>query len=143
MKIGPLKKATKEALLDVNRLMMQLRRKGDKVSGTPAELRAILENKNATILVAQDGQRIVGVGTLYVIQKIGKRAGHVEDVVVDSEYRGQGIGKKIMKALIATARTKNVSRIELTSGVDRIVANALYEKMGFKLRKTNAYSLAL
>jgi ribosomal protein S18 acetylase RimI-like enzyme len=96
MKIGPLKKATKEALLDVNRLMMQLRRKGDKVSGTPAELRAILENKNATILVAQDGQRIVGVGTLYVIQKIGKRAGHVEDVVVDSEYRGQGIGILLM-----------------------------------------------
>lgn len=143
MKIGPLKKVTAEALADINRLLKQLRRKGDVMSGTSRELRDILENKSAVMVVAQDGSRIAGMGTLYIIQKIGKRVGHVEDMVVDEKYRGQGVGKKIMEGLVRVAKTRRVTRLELTSGPDRIAANKLYEKSGFKLRKTNAYSLSL
>lgn len=143
MKIGPLKKVTGEALADINRLVKQLRRKGDVMAGTRVDLRAILENKNVVLVVAQDGSRIAGMGTLYVIQKVGKRVGHIEDMVVDETYRGQGLGKKLMQGLIAAAKSRKVTGLELTSGPDRVVANKLYEKSGFKLRKTNAYSLAL
>lgn len=143
MKIGPLKKVTREALSDINRLLLQLRRKGDVMEGTRTDLRAILENKNIVFVVAQDGVRVAGMGTLYIIQKIGKRVGHIEDMVVDENYRGQGVGKKLMQGLIAAAKSRKISRLELTSGPDRIAANKLYVKSGFKLRKTNAYSLAL
>lgn len=143
MKIGPLKKVTAEALSDINRLIKQLRRKGDVMTGTRTDLRAILENKNIVFVVAQDGTRVASMGTLYIIQKIGKRVGHIEDMVVDEEYRGQGIGKKVMQGLIAAAKTRKVTQLELTSGPDRIAANKLYVKSGFKIRKTNAYSLSL
>ncbi len=141
MKIGPLKKVTREALSDINRLVKQLRRKGDVMAGARTDLRAIVEDKNVVLIVAQDGTRIVGMGTLYIIQKLGKRVGHIEDMVVDGGHQGQGIGKQIMHALIAAAQKRKVLQLELTSGLDRIVANALYVKVGFKPRKTNAYSL--
>lgn len=140
MKIGPLKKVTAEALSDINRLMGQLRGKDADV-GTRAELRAIIENRNNVMVVAQDGQRVVGVATLYVLQKVGKRTGHVEDVVVDSDYRGQGIGKKLMKEVIVAAKTRKLDVVHLTSRPERLAANALYKKLGFKLKKTNPYSL--
>lgn len=143
VKIGVLKKATEGALKDINQLMLQLRRKGSKTTGTKAELKAILANKHVVMVVAEDGKKIVGVATLYIFQKIGKRAAHVEDVVVDGAYRGQGLGKKLMNALIAAARARGVERLELTSGADRVAANALYVKLGFTLRKTNAYALSL
>lgn len=142
MKIGPLKKVTAEALSDINRLMEQLRGQ-EAVLGTRTELRAIVENRNNVMIVVQDGHRVVGVATLYVLQKVGKRTGHVEDVVVDSDYRGQGIGKKLMKEVIAAAKTRKLSVLHLTSRTERVAANALYKKIGFKLKKTNPYSLAL
>lgn len=143
MKVGPLKKATTEAVADINRLITQLRRKGDVMSGSAKDLRDILGSKSVVMVVARDGARIAGMGTLYIIQKVGKRAGHIEDMVVDEKYRGQGVGKKIMQGLIAVAKARRVSRLELTSGPDRVAANKLYERSGFKLRKTNAYSMSL
>jgi ribosomal protein S18 acetylase RimI-like enzyme len=143
MKIGPLKKVTEGALKDINSLIKQLRRKGDVIRGTRADLRSIVENKQSIMVVVEDKQRIVGMGTLYIQQKMGKRPAHLEDMVIDDEYRGQGLGKKLMQALIAVAKKNKVARIDLTSGHDRVGANALYEKMGFKRRDTNAYVLPL
>ncbi len=139
MKIGPLKKVTAEALSDINRLMGQLRGKGATL-GTRAELREIVENKDSVMVVAEDGKKVVGVATLYVFQKMGKRTGHIEDVVVDGEYRGQGIGKKLVLALIAAGKKNKLAVIHLTSRPEREAANALYKKLGFKLKKTNPYS---
>ncbi len=142
MKIGPLKKVTAQAVNDLNGLMKQLRG-GEKAIGTRTELRAILENKNVVMVVAQEGQRIVGVATLYIQQKIGKRTSQIEDVVVDEEFRGQGIGKKLVQALIAAAKSRKVGTIHLTSRPERTAANSLYKKLGFALKKTNPYSLHL
>lgn len=140
MKIGPLKKVSKEALADISSLIGQLRGTEKKL-GTLSELRAIVENKNTVMVVARDGQRIVGVATLYVLQKVGKRTGRIEDVVVDSEYRGKGIGKGLVKEVIRTAKKLKLAVVHLTSRPEKIAANALYKKLGFTIKKTNPYSL--
>jgi ribosomal protein S18 acetylase RimI-like enzyme len=95
------------------------------------------------MVVAQDGRRIVGIVTLYVEQKVGKRTAYIEDVVVDGAYRGRGLGKQLMNALIAAARAQKVSSLHLTSNPKREAANLLYKKLGFTLRETNVYSKAL
>lgn len=143
MKIGPLKKVTEEAVEDINALLKQLRRKGDVMTGTRTDLRAIIENRHSIMVVIEDKQRIVGMATLYIHQKFGKRAGYIEDMVIDGAYRGRGLGKKLMQALIAAGRKNKVARLDLTSGADRASANALYEKMKFKKRDTNVYVLSL
>ncbi len=60
-------------------------------------------------MVMEDTTRglIVATATLFIELKIlhdcGK-SGHVEDVVVNSTYRGQNLGIKIMETVIALAR---------------------------------------
>lgn len=138
-----LTEASKEIVQDLNVLMHELR-EGQTVSdGTLPELKQVLADKNTTLVVAKDGDRIVGVATLYVIQKIGKRIATVEDVVVASSYRGQGLGEKIMQKIIAVARMRKVQTIGLTSRPERVAGNKLYQKLGFTQKETNVYRLKL
>lgn len=47
------------------------------------------------------------------------------------EYRGQGIGKRLLQACIAKAWTKGITRIDLESRADNANAIRLYEALGF------------
>jgi ribosomal protein S18 acetylase RimI-like enzyme len=47
-------------------------------------------------------------------------------------YRGQGIGKELMRAALQKAKQKGLTRIELTVRENNASAITLYEKMGFE-----------
>src|SRR3989338_6026085 len=126
MKITRLRHATKEGLKDLHNLLPQLRPHREGQKGTIAELR-----------------NIVGFGSLYVIAKLSGKIGHIEDVVVDSAYRGQGLGEKVMRVLIKEARKQKIESLHLTSRSARVAANKLYQKLGFVRKETNVYRLKL
>ena len=48
------------------------------------------------------------------------------------EYRGQGIGKRLLQTCISKAHSKGITRIELVARADNARAIALYEHLGFK-----------
>jgi RimJ/RimL family protein N-acetyltransferase len=48
------------------------------------------------------------------------------------EFRGRGIGARLLSAVFQKARVKAVTRIELEARVDNHVAIRLYEKAGFR-----------
>ncbi len=53
-------------------------------------------------LIDLDSFNIVGSGTIYIEPKFargGKSVGHIEDIVVDNIYRGQGIAQTILNDL--------------------------------------------
>jgi len=53
---------------------------------------------------------ITGSGTIFIEQKIihgGRNVGHIEDIVVHSDYRGQDIAKNILSILKDIAKNKN------------------------------------
>lgn len=141
--IGKLTEATPGALADINRLVGQLREDAGASAGVLADLECIVGNKDCIMLVARDGEKIVGVATLYMFTKIGKRVAHVEDVVVDDAYRGQGLGEGLMRALIEAARSEGLHSVHLTSRPARVAANKLYQKLGFEPKETNVYRLGL
>ncbi len=143
IKITQLKKADTAAVRDLNHLMKQLHTGYWRHVGSLSDVRNIVSDKKIVMIVAQDGRRIIGAGTLYVLTKVGRNSGTVEDVVVDAAYRGQGLGEKIVRALIKSARAKKVKTLCLTSRPARVAANKLYQKLGFKLEKTNPYTLRL
>lgn len=143
MEIAKLKDASRDILHDINSLLVQLRNDSSQNRGTLEELRDVTSNRNVITMVARDGERIVGMGFLYPIIHVGRRTGHIEDVVVDSAYRGKGLGEKIMQALIDTARKRNLTALYLTSRPARVAANKLYQKLGFVGKKTNVYKLTL
>ncbi len=63
--------------------------------------------------------------------------------MVDEEYRGRGIGRKMTEQLLVKAREENVLEVGLTSRPARQAANALYQSMGFRRVETNVYEMRL
>jgi len=90
-------------------------------------------------ITADDGH-IIGCATLCVFESPTGRKASVEDVVVSSQYRGQGLGKKLMEHVIDYAKRelRDVD-IHLTSRPHRVAANKLYQQLGFQQKQTNVY----
>ena len=140
IRIEELQRVTQKSLKEINALLPQLSKTPKLLSLKLLEI--ITKDKNTCLVVAKDGSRIVGMGSLVVFLTPHSRRARIEDVVVDKSYRGKGIGEKISKELISLAKKKKVKSIELSSRPSRAVANKLYKKLGFKQKETNAYSLS-
>ncbi len=143
VEIVQLKQSSEQAAADIGNLLRQLREDPNEHKVSAEELKTITDDKNVALIVAKDGERIVGMATLYILTKLSKRTAQIEDVVVDSGYRGQGLGEKLMRAVIDIARTEKVKTLHLTSRPERTAGNALYQKLGFELKQTNPYRLKL
>src|SRR6185295_5531654 len=124
-------------IVQITALMRELH--DDDRTPTLEEAQKILKNENVVVMVAREDERIVGVATLYILQKFGKLSAHLEDVIVDEKNRGQGLGKKLVQAVIDVAKKRGLHSIALTSQPKRIAANRLYVSLGFIKRETNAY----
>ena len=111
---------------------------------TEDELAAIIESDSATMLVAEDeGGTILGSMTLVVFRiPTGVRA-WIEDVVVDTEARGMGIGQALNEYAINLAEQAGAKTIDLTSRPSRESANRLYKRLGFVARETNVYRYSI
>lgn len=110
---------------------------------TVERLQAIMADPAVTLLVARDGQEIVGTTTLIVYTTPFWIKARLDEVVVDEPARGKGVGTALVKASLEIAREKGVEVVELQSGVQREAANKLYPSLGFKLRETNVYRIVL
>ena len=96
---------------------------------------ALLSNDNHLTIVVEDklkGTKIIGTSTLLVEPKLIhniSKVGHIEDVVVDSEYRSHGIGKMMIDHLTNKGELMGCYKVIL----DCDEKNAgFYEKCGFK-----------
>jgi len=147
MKIQPMRRATQKGVAAVNRLLPQLA-SALVPNELPkdfdqAALRAVLRQKNMTLLVAYEHDRIVGMASIYFEHLCSKDTAWIEDVIVDGTARGRGIGKALCEALIKRARERGVKEVNLTSRPEREAANAMYVHLGFVRRETNVYRMVL
>jgi ribosomal protein S18 acetylase RimI-like enzyme len=100
--------------------------------------------RSQCLLVAKDGASgsIVGSLTLVMFRiPTGLRA-WIDDVVVDSEVQGKGIGELLTREAVAIASRAGARSIDLTSRQSRAAAHRLYEKVGFFIRDTSVYRYA-
>jgi ribosomal protein S18 acetylase RimI-like enzyme len=133
---------TQEGVNELNVLMRELHaEKNDVVEATLETVQRMLAEKNIVMVTVNDGEKIIGTATLYLMPKIGKLVSHLEDVVVSSVYRGQGLGEKLVQKTIDIAKELGVVSIALTSRPERVAANKLYQKLGFIRKETNPYTL--
>lgn len=103
-------------------------------------LAKIVASEASILFVARDESgAIVGSLTLVVFDiPTGIRA-WIEDVVVDEQARGRGVGEQLNRVAIQRATTQGATTVDLTSRPSREAANRLYQKLGFALRDTNIY----
>ncbi len=128
-------------LAAIGKLVRQLSRSSPAPDGS--ELDAILASPASRLLVAREGDRVLGMLTLVVFRiPTGVRA-LVEDVVVDDEARGQGVGESLTRSALDLARALGARTVDLTSRPSRAAANRLYLRVGFEPRETNVYRAVL
>jgi ribosomal protein S18 acetylase RimI-like enzyme len=131
----------------INFLLHQLSEKA-KDQSIP-DLKRILGKRDVFSVGAFDNGILVGMNSIHFKETLMRKAGIIEnpgdteDVVVDKEYRGRGIARKLNEILIKEARKRKVDCIDLTSNSSRTEAIAMYESMGFEKRDTNCYRLSL
>ncbi|BAZ50162.1 acetyltransferase, GNAT family protein [Nostoc sp. NIES-4103] len=104
------------------------------VNKQTAGLQAIVTQPDVgAILVARDQDKLIGmVNILFTISTVqGGLVAILEDMVVDSNYRGAGIGSALITGAIAFCQNKGISRITLLTDADNYSAIHFYEKHGF------------
>lgn len=106
------------------------------------ELRAIIEDSASQLFIMRDDERIIGMLTLGHYTSPTGRKVWVEDVVVSAEYRGKGLGRRLINHAIEYCR-ENLSpcTLMLTSNPARVAANELYRTSGFEPKQTNVYKM--
>jgi len=110
---------------------------------TSEHLAVLLEDPGATLLIARDGDAIVGTALVIVYPTTMRVESRIEDVVVDGAARGRGIGEALIRECIEVARRRGASIVELQTARVRVAANRLYERMGFERRDSNPYRMTL
>ncbi|UTH06246.1 GNAT family N-acetyltransferase [Macrococcoides canis] len=98
--------------------------------------RTIIENIAAKekdiMLVAMDGEKVVGIGNIGGNTR--ERISHQARLAISlrKDYWGQGIGSRMMQALIDFAKEKSIEIITLEVYHDNESAIKLYQKFGFE-----------
>jgi ribosomal protein S18 acetylase RimI-like enzyme len=114
-------------------------------------LQAVVDNPRTALIFAivgdvpesdDDWQKVpaesyAGTVTLMMLQTTVHNVGHVDEIVVEPGHEGQGVGKRLMLKAIEIGHENEITRFDLTSKPDKLAAQALYEKVGFKKRETN------
>ncbi len=128
---------TSDVVEAFHRLVPQLSSSAPALS--EADLRSLVRAEAITVFVAIADERIVGTLTLALFPiPTGIRA-WIEDVVVDHQARGQGIGQALTRRALLYARERGARTVDLTSRPSRDAANAMYTELGFTQRDTNVY----
>jgi len=100
----------------------------------------IKDNPNHKIYVLEENHKIISCGTLLIEPKFihnCSNVGHIEDIVVDNNVRGKGLGKKIIKFLTEESKKYNCYKVILDCSENH---EKFYEKCEFKLKgKCMAY----
>jgi ribosomal protein S18 acetylase RimI-like enzyme len=102
-------------------------------------VRSVIDDRSTTVFVAELRGRIVGTASLVTGKTLSEEKGYVEDVVVDTGVRRNGVGGALMNAILDHARRIGLRHVNLTSRPEREAANAFYVALGFEQRDTNVY----
>lgn len=142
MTVEEVVEATPDVIAAFARLVPQLSR--SSAAPTGAELAEMVASPATVVLVARDDEgEIVGTLTLVLFRiPTGVRA-WVEDVVVDQDARGSGVGEALTRAALERAGAAGARSVDLTSRPSREAANRLYRRLGFEQRDTNVYRFAV
>ena len=95
---------------------------------------SIDSDRNNQVVVAEQEGKLVGTLQLTFIPCLTYQGGWralIESMRVDSEVRGEGLGKKLVTWAIDAARERHCHLVQLTTDKQREDARLFYEGLGF------------
>jgi putative acetyltransferase len=95
---------------------------------------------DAVQFVALDGQRVVGWADIFPAWAEAVKHCGTLGMGVHAGHRGRGLGERLLRACLAKAPSKGITRVTLEARADNQAAIRLYERLGFahEARKRHA-----
>jgi len=112
----------------IARMSRDLIEQGLDWSWTPERVAASVHSRNANVVVARAGNRIAGFG----IMRYRDDDAHLDLLGVDPEFRGEGLGRRLMQWLEKPALLGGISRVILEVRLANRGAQAFYERLGYR-----------
>jgi len=100
------------------------------------DLRQLILSNEAEVMVAEEDSKIIGSG--YALIRDAKpyldhkKYTYLGFMYTHNDYRGKGINKTIVDALVQWSKAQGIHEIRLTVYNDNLPAIRAYEKVGFK-----------
>ena len=96
-------------------------------------LRLLMFSQQGAIFVAEVAGKVVGMATIQILISTaeGAQVGLVEDVVVDEQLRGQGIGRMLLAGLEDWANKNGLARLQLLADRSNQPALNFYADQGW------------
>ena len=108
---------------------------------TESMFHQLLSSENSHLFFIMKDEQIAGMLTVGIYYSPTGGKAWIEDVVVDETFRGQGLSKLLVAHAIEFVKSQQIPLLMLTSNPKRIVANKLYQAMGFERKETNVYRM--
>jgi ribosomal-protein-alanine N-acetyltransferase len=86
-------------------------------------------------LVADDAS-VVGYLVADTVENHGAAIGHVKDIAVEPDRRGEGIGSRLLERTLGTLATRGVADVKLEVRGSNEAARSLYRRLGFEHHHT-------
>lgn len=107
---------------------------------THIDIQFLMEEEDCYCCEVRWRGNIIGFGALSMrIVPTKGFVGMLEDITVDDQYQGMGIGTAIVQYLLEKAQVLKLARVDLTSNPERIKARKLYQELGFEFVDTNLF----
>ena len=129
------RKIKKSDLNDVFVLLNQLKKIDISHLNLDHSWDKFIQNNSSNSIVGIIDNKFIAYGSIIIENKIrGEVAGHIEDIVVDTEVRGKMIGVKLINELIEIGKKNNCYRITLFCKENLI---NFYSRSGFKVNSVS------
>lgn len=94
-----------------------------------------IKRNPTTNFIAKLENKVIGV----ILCGHDGRRGYIYHTAVDCEYRGTGIGKALVNAVIEALRKEEINKVALVAFASNDVGNRFWESIGFKERDDLVY----
>jgi N-acetylglutamate synthase-like GNAT family acetyltransferase len=138
------RKARREDLPGVLRLLEQLNPGDSALEPITAEtvFEAIARTPGLKLFVIEQDDAIVATTYLNVIPNLTRAASPyavIENVIVDQQHRGKGLGKRVMAGTLNAAWEAGCYKAMVQTGSSRPATHAFYKACGFSPNEKTAY----
>ncbi len=88
---------------------------------------------DSKVFIAEYLGKIIGAINLQIINNIrhGWKRAHLEEVIIENNYRGKGVGSMLMLHIKDYCQMNNIKSIKLMCGKQLVNSQEFYEKNGF------------
>lgn len=95
-----------------------------------------LADPNVIVLIADDHEDVVGYAYAtvegYDYMALRGPAGVIQDIIVDSEFRGRGIGRQLLDATVDALAARGAFQVVLSTAEQNEAARGLFASAGFR-----------